>query len=466
MRKRIRFLFLPLLIALAGCEPEDLPTAFAVESTGQEVVSFTFSVIGYDDTSTKACAADIEDDEVDRLDIFIYDSQGWIYGHKVFGEYGGDPLDLSEISFRDSGPNGVFRYYLIMANLDPDSAQYIGYLDKIDLARYPEGFIPWSAGNCRPNRPLMGATAVVQFNSTTSKNVSLMRYMSKFKIGTITAEFWGSPDLYRNVYVKHIAFVNAWDIIRICQKQPQQFSGDPTDIFGPRGWYSGAFGGAQSSYYKANCFLGQEEWSQHNMTYADMHGTYNLSTYGAKGKLLQDYNYLYNDNYLQPKNTINLTCPASLEAISQHTWDVNAYTNNGKLCDEYTGDLGPLQVNKVFYTLPTKFNAWLTEPVYDANSQNNELRLVLAVKINGTLYFYTYMITGLNPNMYYIIANITLKGEPSEYANVWVRGGVVTKSGNGVCTRDENQWRIHGNVAEIDNLVLSIENIQAVEECL
>ena len=59
------------------------------------------------------------------------------------------------------------------------------------------------------------------------------------------------------------------------------------------------------------------------------------------------------------------------------------------------------------------------------------------------------MITGLNPNMYYIIHNITLAGEPSEYANTWVRGGQVTKSAEA-----EEQWRVHGNVAEIDNLVL------------
>ena len=187
------------------------------------------------------------------------------------------------------------------------------------------------------------------------------------------------------------------------------------------------------------------------MTYADMHGTYNQGTWGGKGKLNQDYNYLYNDNWKHPKHSINLTAPASLVALSQQTWDTNAYLpqNAGKLCDEYDGSLGPFSVNRAFYTLPTKFNAWFTEPTYGDESQNNELRLVLAVKINGTLYFYSKMITGLNPNMCYKINNITLAGEPSEYPNTWVRGGQVTKAAS-----DEERWTVHGNVAEIDNLVL------------
>ena len=319
------------------------------------------------------------------------------------------------------------------------------------MNRYPETFIPWSAGNARVNYPLMAATAKVTFGSTTSVSVSLMRYMSKFEIGTVTAQFWGTPDQYRNVYLQNIVFANAWDIVRVCQSKPQNFTGQPTDIFGPRGWSSSAFGNPEKNYYMANYFLNQDEWSAYGMTYADMHGTYNQGAWGGKGKLNQDYNYLYNDNWKHPKHSINLTAPSSLVTLSQQTWDTNAYLpqNAGKLCDEYDGSLGPFSVNRAFYTLPTKFNAWFTEPTYGDESQNNELRLVLAVKINGTLYFYSKMITGLNPNMCYKINNITLAGEPSEYPNTWIRGGQVTKA-----TSDEERWTVHGNVAEIDNLVL------------
>lgn len=445
------WMFLPVLVALAGCEPEPLPVSFGVESCGQEVTTFDFGVMSYEGPSTKAYAADVEDGLVDRIDIFMYDGSGNIYGHKVIGEYGGGALDLNNVTFRDSDGNGVVRSYLFIANLDPDSAQYIGYLDRVDMNRYPETFIPWSAGNARVNYPLMAATAKVTFGSTTRVSISLMRYMSKFEIGTVTAQFWGTPDQYRNVYLQNIVFVNAWDIVRVCQSKPQNFTGQPTDIFGPTGWSSGAFGNPEKNYYMANFFLSQDEWSAYGMTYADMHGTYNQGTWGGKGKLNQDYNYLYNDNWKHPKHSINLTAPASLVALSQQTWDTNAYLpqNAGKLCDEYDGSLGPFSVNRAFYTLPTKFNAWFTEPTYGDESQNNELRLVLAVKINGTLYFYSKMITGLNPNMCYKINNITLAGEPSEYPNTWVRGGQVTKAAS-----NEERWTVHGNVAEIDNLVL------------
>ena len=443
------WMFLPMLVALAGCEPEPLPVSFGVESGGQEVTTFDFGVMSYEGPSTKAYAADVEDGLVDRIDIFMYDGSGNIYGHKVIGEYGGGALDLNNVTFRDSDGNGVVRSYLFIANLDPDSAQYIGYLDRVDMNRYPETFIPWSAGNARVNYPLMAATAKVTFGSTTSVSVSLMRYMSKFEIGTVTAQFWGTPDQYRNVYLQNIVFANAWDIVRVCQSKPQNFTGQPTDIFGPTGWSSGAFGNPEKNYFMANYFLSQDEWSAYGMTYADMHGTYNQGTWGGKGKLNQDYNYLYNDNWKHPKHSINLTAPASLVALSQQTWDTNAYLpqNAGKLCDEYDGSLGRFSVNRAFYTLPTKFNAWF--PTYGDESQNNELRLVLAVKINGTLYFYSKMITGLNPNMCYKINNITLAGEPSEYPNTWIRGGQVTKAAS-----DEERWTVHGNVAEIDNLVL------------
>ena len=41
------------------------------------------------------------------------------------------------------------RYYLFMANLDPDTADYIATLSGTEINGYPKGFFPWSAGNCR-----------------------------------------------------------------------------------------------------------------------------------------------------------------------------------------------------------------------------------------------------------------------------------------------------------------------------
>ena len=167
------------------------------------------------------------------------------------------------------------------------------------------------------------------------------------------------------------------------------------------------------------------------LTYAHLNNTYTPGDWGARGKLDDAFDYLYNNNYMQPKNTICLDAPASLVSVSQQSWDNNAYLPrlSGKLCDEYEGSLGPFEVNKVFYTLPTCLYAYYTQPEYDpVNNQDLYHKLVIAVKINGRNYYYPFYLHHLQPNMTYRINTITLKGEPSEYPNVWPRGGVVSRS--------------------------------------
>ena len=471
-------------LLLAGCDPEPVPVQSEVESTGQATVTFTFGVQEYEETGTKSVAADIADDEVDRIDIFSYDAEGKALQHKVIGG-GSTALDLSSVSFIDAGPNGEIRRYLVMANLDQDSAEYIATLEQGKLCSYPEGFIPWSAGNCRPGRPLMGATVRIGFSSgaTNSTSVTLMRYMSKFEIGTVTAEFWGTPDQFRNVYLNHIVFSNSWDLVRICQTNPAYFTGDPQEIFGTKGWTTGGKFGNPSGYiyYQANEFMGQDDWGRYGLTYAVMDGTYNQGNYGGRGLLDQDYKYLYNNNYMQAKNSINLDAPESLKTVSQQSWDTNAYldVNNGRLCHEYEGSTGPFAVNKVFYSLPTYFTVTYSDPAYDVSGQDRAHKLVIAVKINGKNYYYPIRLLHLQPNMLYRIKNITLKGEPTEYPNVWLRGNVVSRSmaatkaeitgqaGNdGSAGHDVNQWKVHGNVAEIEDLVLYGADTYSEEEGL
>lgn len=438
-----------MLLALAGCDKEKL-------AEGNAFVEFGMSLQGYDQTDAKSLVTDNVDNEVDRIDVYAYDANNTLLFHKVI-EHEGSAMNLGSISFRDYAAHGEKRYYLFLANLDEDSADYIATLSGTEVNGYPKGYIPWSAGNCRPNRPIMAGTARTTFSSygTKAATVSMWRYAAKFEIGSIDAQFWGDPDKFRNIYLSHIVFSNSWDIVRICQRNAAKFEGNPGDIFGPIGWSSGALGKLSSLYYNANEFLGQNEWGKYGLTFAELDGTYVPGDWGAGGKLNDAFDYLYNNNYMQPKNTICLDAPASLVTVSQQSWDNNAYLpqNSGKLCDEYEGSLGPFAVNKVFYTLPTCLYAYFSQPVYDVSSgQDRYHKLVIAVKINGKNYYYPFYLHHLQPNMCYKINTITLKGEPSEYANVWPRGGVVSRAA--VNEISENQWRVHGNVAEIDNLVL------------
>ena len=108
------------------------------------------------------------------------------------------------------------------------------------------------------------------------------------------------------------------------------------------------------------------------------------------------------------------------------------------------------------HTLPTCLYAHYGQPEYDPeHNQDRYHKLVLGVKINGTNYYYPMYLHNLQPNMVYKINTITLKGEPSEYPNVWPRGGVVSRAAASEPKEvKENQWEVHGNVAVIDNLVL------------
>ena len=466
MRPNIRFFAslrmtvwagLMALIA-AGCQKE-MPGLAGHDGEIRETMRFCIN--GFDET--KSLAIDIVDDEVDVIDIFSWDDSNAIVAHNTIGEYGGSALDLDDVSFTDYAFPNTKRYYLVIANLDPDTSDYIATLSGTEVNGYPKGYFPWSAGNCRPNRPIMGATIKRTFSSsnTNPTSVSLMRYMSKFEIGSVDAQFWGTPDQFRNIYLSHIVFSNSWDIVRICQSNAKNFDGSYADIFGPKGWSSQSLGSLESLYYNANCFLGQNEWSAHGLSFAELDNTYVPGDWGAGGKLDDAFDYLYNNNYMQPKNTICLDAPASLVTVSQQSWDNNAYLrkNSGKLCDEYEGSLGPFEVNKVFYTLPTCLFAYYSQPAYDPSTgQDRYHKMVIAVKINGKNYYYPFYLHHLQPNMTYRINTITLKGEPSEYPNVWPRGGVVSRAAGmaGQAGHDvtENMWTVHGNVAEIDNLVL------------
>lgn len=69
--------------------------------------------------------------------------------------------------------------------------------------------------------------------------------------------------------------------------------------------------------------------------------------------------------------------------------------------------------------------------------------------------FFKSILAEIYFTIYNKINTITLKGEPSEYPNVWPRGGVVSRAATSKPKEvTENQWEVHGNVATIDNLVL------------
>lgn len=456
----IRYLVPLALMALVGCDKE-MPDRVGHDGTvghddSNEVV-FTFYVDEFTDADTKANTIGVADDQVYRIDIYSYDKDGNFLRHAALGGKG-TTLDMNSPAFRDAFQKNEIRTYLFIANLDADSANYIARLSGEEVSSYPKGFIPWSAGNCRVNRPLMAATARVWYQNAEPAPVAikLMRYMAKIEVEKITAQFWGDPDLWRDVHLNHIAITNGMDIVRICKENPKNFTGTPVNIFGSRGSVYGSpiLGNLTEDVFFHPNQLREDSYYTGLESYSFLNGTFNLSSYGGRGKLAQDYAYLYNNNYGNTtKNSINLSCPEVLQELTQHSWTAPA----GKICSSDGDADNYLNVNKVFYVLPSENEKGMSDLALNAaETQDWWTRLVLAIELDGKQYFYPMRLTNLQPNMLYRIKNITLKGEPTEYANAWALNGQVTKAGEmpGQAGNDVNQWRVHGNVAEIDNLVL------------
>lgn len=441
-----------LLVMPNGCQK--LPSVKTdrqpdIDGPANEVsAEIVFSVASPLSTETRSLPANAGDDAIDRIDIYSFDETGWTAGHHMIKAEDGDVLDLDGISFTDTGKTGSTRTYLVLANLSEDTADYIGFLDNIDINRYPEGIVPWSA-NCRPGRLVMGGTGRFEFGSDDVLDVQLYRYMSRFEIGTITADFDDPGYFGKDIQLVAIAFANSWNFIRITQGDVTMYDNDPRDLFGGYVNFSSskAFGGIDRGF------------SQPNTINIDLHshydGEYCPGDWGADGVLAQKFKYLYNNNFKLEAHELNLDCPESLKEVSQHSFS----PGTAKLCPSSADSPGQVSVDRVFYSLPTFFAVKTVQPC-SWEGQDRTHKLVIAVSIDGELYFYPVRLDYLQPNTTYKIRNISLRGKPTLYSNFY-EWGLSTHSKN---TRETGSvpapveqkafWRVQGNVAETNNLIL------------
>ena len=471
-----------VLIMSNGCHklPSDFHTSDGSTDTEEQVSArIAFSVASPLSAETKSFPSGTDDDAIDRIDIFSFDETGWTAGHHTIKAEDGSVLDLKTISFTDNAGKGCVKTYLIMANLSEDTADYIRYLDDIDINRYPEGIVPWSA-NCRPGLLIMARTLPIEFTNDTELNIRLYRYMSRFEIGTITADFNDQEYFKKDIQIRDIVFVNSWDFIRITQRHVTEYDNDPRDIFG-----------AYASLPASHTFGGiSKGFSNPNTIDIDVHshydGEYCPGDWGADGVLTQKFKYLYNNNFKLEAHELNLECPESLKQVSQHSFG----SGEARLCPSSVAKPGQASVNMVFYSLPTYFAVSTTQPC-SWEGQDRTHKLVISVSIDGELFFYPIRLDFLHPNMIYRIRNISLRGEPSLYSNFYEwsltthtesilakdilgHGGIDNSKATGktdniqsvltdavnLSTGQEFQhaetaeWRINGNVAETDNLTI------------
>ena len=420
-----------LLIQLTGCivitpDPDPKETE---EEEELIPISFRVGIEGYEDVvGTKSLDPSLSDENVDRLDIFSWNSDGSIAGHLVFTPAEGETLlDLAKITPIFHGPKNAQRTYLAMANLDPDTAAYIGGLSSSDMMAYPTRVIPWSAGNCRPDRPVMGGTAKAVFGTTKSIAFSLMKYCCKIEVGTITLDIPDMPD--RDMSVTKVIIINGWDMLRMCMTAPTSFAGNPSDLFGSavnaenNPWTVG-----ESGYYSANLFVNKIEKEELGLDARYVFSeTYSLASYGGTGKLASSYPRVYNENYMVEMYGMHISDSPALQTVSMHEFT----SSQGRLSSSDGTRYGPVSVNRTFQTLPTHytvFTPFYTQPVDLPDQRQYFEHLVVVVNVDGVQYFYPILLDGLLPGRHYLIENITLRGEPSAFCNGWIKNCVMTRS--------------------------------------
>ena len=374
-------------------------------------VGFKFRVepVTYTMTRAENIDSDETDDFIDRIDMYEYNKDGDMIRHEFWHDSEG--LDLSTINPKSYDLYDNDHTWVFLANLDPDSAEYLAGLNADEIGNMPTGIIPLSAGNFRLHKPIMGGTAEADFRKDETISVVLYRYLTKIEISNIKADFDDLSLYDKEIKIKKIALTNYTNALRLLNSSAKDVGGSDQNVLGVgyTKFSNPAFG---NLYHMENSC---NEWEMKNSRFEDGKNSLDLSQYGGKGKLLKQYPYILNRNMKLQKGELHLDAE-----YDQHIASVHEFAENeGILCSPTDKTLSNvLAVNKVFYTIPVD---WSYGHVLYANwaSQDEIQKLVIEVDIDGTSYFYIISLAELNAGMIYKVGTINLKSLGSEYSNIY-----------------------------------------------
>ena len=408
MRKTIIILGMLAAVAVASCNKE-------MPENGQDgvhAVTLTFSMQQPFSISTKADSynANENDDFIDRLDMLEYDNTGTLVNHRTWEKSTG--LDLSTVSYTAYNPKNNYRYWLFLANFNEESVDYLAQLSGSDIGSYNKGIIPLEAGNFRPHKPLMGGTAVCSFGSDQTIPVTLFRYVTKFELGTITADFTDTGYLESDVKLKKIAITHTPNFLRPLYRSITSVYGGQQDVHGVG--YSYPNGGTGSSIGNLGLY---STCVNQDVRGGSATGSFNLSSYGATGTLAANFPYAYNYNKGLNKGIFVTDAPGDMATATVHVFG----PSEGILCKSDDEDWPhTYTINKVLYTIP--WYRYQYGYIWgEFNSQDDTQKMVFQVEIDGTDYFYLIPMRELEAGMIYKLDSITLKGLGSEYSNFYER---------------------------------------------
>lgn len=408
-------------------------------------------------TKADAIGAVTEDDVIDRLDVFVYKgSDTLLFDHKVYANASG--VDLSAIETKYYDVQGTYFYFFALANLDSATAAYFAQLSKNQVQTYYGGLITLQEGNFRAHRPIMGGAASVQLGNYSyyssqpgdkTATITLYRYVARFEIEKITAGFDSADLMNSDVIVKGIVWTNVANALRPLQYFPSPNtveSGGP--VFGSRSTYfkEQEFGNLDYPdgyrYYQAN---------ENHHGWVSLQENYNLAQYGATGALAADFPYIYNNNYKVAKGVLTVDAPGYMRDATTHFFT----GETGRVCSSTNSSQSHvLNVNREFYIYPIGRNSYGSNMCTNFDGQDDTIKMVLVVEINGTTYYYPYRALYVQPNSRYIVHNITLKGLGSEYSNFYLKKYSATLAPMSV-----GEWQ----ELEVDNINMGYKDYGGTE---
>ena len=456
MRKILYIAAALVAIALTACNKDWGPDAHDNDLCG---ISLRFQQAAPTAFQTKADAIGpvTEDDLIDRLDVFVYrGTDTTLFDHKSYVNASG--VDIAAIDTKYYDVQGTYFYFFAIANLDGATADYFAQLSKNQITSYYGGLIPLEAGNFRSHRPIMGGAASVQLGNYSyyssqpgdkTASITLYRYVARFEIEKITADFDSADLMNSDVIVKGIVWTNVANALRPLQYFPSPNtveSGGP--VFGSRSTYfpEQEFGNMEYPdgyrYYQAN---------ENHHGWVSLQENYNLVQYGATGALAADFPYIYNNNWKLEKDVLNVDAPGYMRDATTHFFT----GETGRVCSSTNPSQSHvLNVNKEFYIFPISRNSYATSMCSNFDGQDDSIKMVIVVEINGKTYYYPYRALYVQPNSRYLVHNITLKGIGSEYSNFYVKKFSATLGPMSV-----GQWQ----ELEVDNIDMGYKDYDGNE---
>ena len=385
------FLLIGVVGGLASCVKDEIDASFRSDSE-MKTVKFNFNVKPQANINTRSIdIGTYQDDEIERLDIFIYGSDYILIEHMIL-----EDDDLQNMCYEELHPQGDVRYYLFVANLNAACAEYLEQTKSNYLEDW-YGYIPYSL-NYKPGKPVMGGSAYVYFNSDQEVNVDLYRYIFRIEVGSIRADFDDESLMNKDIVVKRIVMTNTYNIFPLEKGTFPNKCGTIESIFGTiKKFDFELFGGGYEGYKPGYDSLSLEYKPEE-----------------LKGK----FPYLLNDNhYVLDSGIIKVDVSGYLYDATVIDFDNEA--GEGRICSSVDASCSNvLPVNKVFYGMCGSI--YTTRSIIAGqDNQDASVKLVIEVSIDGKTYFYPIQVNYPQPNTTYQVQNITLKGMGSEYCNFY-----------------------------------------------